>query len=549
MPRGRRSNKRFSIDGEPLYPHLKLTTERFPRLLATRLIENDGAEYFGAFLNRTNVRILLDFLNRTFKLRSCEIEIDGSFNYPCTMHYKRRCLAPCVADLTDEEQYQEMVALVRLFLINDRPLFRSAVGKKIQTASESLEFETAAKWRDVLEKSEEFWSDERHAVWLDRASDTYSTRSTGTGLDIFLITQRGKRVLGERVFSFEGAEPTETAKALSDVIYQFYRFHAPKEIRVEIDLPTRAELQKALSSRFGRRVPIVRLKENIRKVSTERAIHRSSAELDLRRSIVTLEPRELGIRLKKDFRLRKTPERIFAIDASHISGTSTIAAMITWENGKLVESDYRLADGPGEPAAITNFLRSRFTGIDDEASLLLIDGGVSQLNAAAKAALPPNVALIGAVKPPGAHTAISHFLTPEGRVDYEMDLATHRFLHRLRDDIHEFANSVHRGVRDYANFYEMASIFPSLTESERRRVLAAVGSSSNAADANDDLLRSALGAQRIKAATADQTSFRAGKAKLVAPLVVPTRLQDPDGAADDLIPIETGSRTPVRRQR
>ena len=94
---------------------------------------------------------------------------------------------------------------MRLFLLNDRLLFRSMVGKKIAVASESLEFETAAKWRDVLEKVEEFWSDERHAVWLDGASDTYSVRPTENGLDIFLITQKGRRVLGERVFSFEGA--------------------------------------------------------------------------------------------------------------------------------------------------------------------------------------------------------------------------------------------------------------------------------------------------------------------------------------------------------
>lgn len=550
MPNPKRNKRRFSIGGEPLYPHLKLTAERFPRVLATRLIADDDAEYFGAFLNRTNVRILLDFLNRTFKLRSCEIDIDGSFNYPCTMHYKRRCIAPCVADLTDEEQYNEMVALVRLFLLNDRPLFRSVVGTKIESASESLEFEIAGKWRDILEKVEEFWADTRHSVWLDGTSDTYFVRPTETGLDIFLISQKGRRVLGERVFSFAGSTEADAAEALSDVIEQFYSFHAPKEVRVDIDVPLRADLQRLLSSRFGRRVPVVRLNEKNRKVSTELAVYRSSAELDVRRSIVRLGPRELCNLLKKDFRLRLVPKRIYAIDASHISGTSPVVAMIAWDDGKIVESSYWLADVAGEPAALTSFLRYRFTGKAGESSLLLIDGGVSQLNAAAKADLPARVAPIAAVKPPGEHSSISHFLMTKGRIDYNVDRDTHRFLHRLRDDAHDFANAVHRDVRDYANFYEMAAIFPSLTETERRRILTAAGSAANAAKASADILRATLGSDRAMPAIADQQNFSSGKKKTtVPPLVVPIRFQDPDGAAEDLIPIEATSRRPTRRRR
>lgn len=93
---------KFSIAGTLLYPHIKLTRERFPRVLGTRLPDDAEAEYFGAFLNRTNARMLIDFLVRTFRLRSCQIKIDGGFNYPCTEYYRRRCLAPCAADLCGE---------------------------------------------------------------------------------------------------------------------------------------------------------------------------------------------------------------------------------------------------------------------------------------------------------------------------------------------------------------------------------------------------------------------------------------------------------------
>lgn len=546
MPK-RRTN-RFSIENEPLYPHIKLTNEPFPRILATRLIAKDDAEYFGAFLNRTHVRILLDFLNRTFRLRSCEIEIDGSFNFPCTMHYKRRCLAPCVSDLVHTEQYQEMVGLVRLFLMNDRPLFRSVVATKIEKASEALEFEAAAKWRDILENVEKFWDDTRHGVWLEGTSDTYFARAAETVLDIFLISQKGRRVLGERVFTFDGADETNAADAISDVIDQFYRFHAPKEIRIAIELPLRLELQKDLSARFARRVPIVVLTEKNRKISTELAVYRSSAELDVQRSAIKLSNPELRNALKKDFALGRTPQKIFAVDASHISGTSTVVAMIGWQEGKIIESDYRLADVSGETAALTSFLTTRFEKMERKPMLLLIDGGTSQLTAALKADLPSIVSTVTAVKPPGQHSAVSHFLTIDGRIHYDPTRDTHRFLHRLRDNVHEFANAVHRDVRDYANFYEIASIFPSLTESERRRILNAAGSNFNASNASEEVLLNALGNDRAQIATADQIRFKKERVKTVPPLVVPTRLQDPDGAADDLIPIEATSRKPKRRR-
>jgi excinuclease ABC subunit C len=109
----------FDLEGRR-YPHMKLTSERFPRVLATRAIEDDDAEYFGAFLPKTAVRIMIDYLNRRFRLRSCDIDIDGTFTMPCTQYYRRRCVAPCVAKLCSPQRYAERVELVRFFLANDR---------------------------------------------------------------------------------------------------------------------------------------------------------------------------------------------------------------------------------------------------------------------------------------------------------------------------------------------------------------------------------------------------------------------------------------------
>src|SRR5436190_15544296 len=161
----------FDLEGRR-YPHLKITAEKFPRVLATRAIEDDDAEYFGAFLTRTAVRILIDFLNRRFRLRTCDIDIDGSFAMPCTQYYRHRCVAPCVAKLCSPEKYQERVGLVRSFLANDRRTFRSTIKHLIAANSDELAFEEAAVFRDILESVERHWKQARWQLWLDDAADT-----------------------------------------------------------------------------------------------------------------------------------------------------------------------------------------------------------------------------------------------------------------------------------------------------------------------------------------------------------------------------------------
>lgn len=534
---------KFSIGGKPLYPHLKLTRERFPRILATRIIADDDAEYFGAFLNRTSARMLLDFLNRTFRLRSCDIEIDGSFNYPCTMHYKRRCIAPCVRDLTDEEEYQEMVRLVRLFLLNDRHLFGSVVGEKVAEASDRLDFETAAKWRDILQAAEAYWADTRRSVWLDATSDSITHRVTEAGIDIILISQKGKRVLGERTFSFDGASEADIQEIVSEVIQQFYRFHVPKEIRTAISLLDRKELEKLLHERVGRKVKILSLTEKNRKVSTDLAVYRSSGELDVRRSVVRSSPSVLMQSLKSEFKLVRKPKRITAIDVSHISGTDQVAAAVSWADGSLDPggSQYWLSDATSELGSVKRFVErvgsSRNSGVPE---MLLIDGGPAQLTAAMSADVPENISIISAVKPAGEHESVSHFLAPKNiRVEFDITSESHRLLQRLRDEAHDYANAVHRDNRDYANYYLMAEMLPSLTETERRSLLTAFGSIAKVSLATASELRAVLATDRVEPAINDLKNYQAGKNPKVRPFVVPTRLQDEYGNAEDLRPIES----------
>ena len=535
---------RFSIEGKPLYPHLKLTSERFPRVLATRLIEEDGAEYFGAFLNRTSARILLNFVNKTFRLRSCEIPIDGSFNYPCTMYYKRRCVAPCVMELCDETQYDEIVRLVRLFMRNDRETLRELVRLEIDAAAAALDFEAASKLRDVLAEIEDYWENTRVAPWTENTSDSFEVRHSPAGVDIFLVSQRARRVLGERVFSFPGADAAVVGEVLGEVIEQFYHFHAPKEIRVSIDFERRREVRRSLSEKFGRRVPIALITDKNRKVSTDVAVFKSTTELDLSRAVVRPTADELLKEIGEIFGIRKLPRRVSAVDVSHISGTDQAAAAVAWEDGNSVPdaAEYLLSENTSEPAVMAELIALRYADPSIR-ELVLIDGGAAQINAAA-AALPKSskVTLIGAVKPPGEHSEVSHFLTADGQsIDFDPTSPAMNLLQRLRDEAHEFANAVHRETRDYAHFYEMVNIVPSLTESERKTLLQRFGSSKRVAEASDVELTKVLGDKRGAIAASDIEVYRTGARQRIKPLVVPIRFQDENGAAEDLRPISSSS--------
>ncbi len=128
----------ISLVEQKLYPHLKITREEFPRLLVTRKIETDEADYFGAFLPETGVRFLLDFLNRAFRLRNCTIPIDGNFPVPCTQFYEKQCVAPCVKNICDKPAYVEFAQLVRLFLEDKEGNLEKLLNQKIESAAENL---------------------------------------------------------------------------------------------------------------------------------------------------------------------------------------------------------------------------------------------------------------------------------------------------------------------------------------------------------------------------------------------------------------------------
>ncbi|MEO7538815.1 MAG: hypothetical protein ABIV21_02225, partial [Pyrinomonadaceae bacterium] len=313
-------------DGADLYPHLKITSELFPRVLATRRIEDDGAEYYGAFLTKTAARILIDFVNRTFRLRSCDIYIAGTFAVPCTQYYLKRCIAPCVADLCTPAEYSAMVDLVRMFLGNRRGDLKAAIKQRMVQSSDGLDFEQAVHWRDMLSDIEDYWKNPRLNVWLDDAVDTYDADETIAGSFIYLVTQRSRNVLGRKVFRLPPGGGLSPDEALGRIIGSFYQYHLPREIRVSMDFEGRNALADTLSNMFGRPARIVLTPPDRQRITAVRALQNAWSENELEFAKSKSTARQISGELKRSFGLSALPARVEAFDVAHISGKFFVAA-------------------------------------------------------------------------------------------------------------------------------------------------------------------------------------------------------------------------------
>ena len=536
------SNIRDALSEQRFYPYLKITNEKFPRLLVTRKIESDEAAYFGAFLPETGVRFFINFLNKLFKLRTCTIDLDDKFNVPCPQFYAKRCLAPCVKNLCGEKDYLESVELLRLLLERRNGILTEKILDKIEKYAADFDFETAAEWRDKLTALEDFWKKNEWILWLDKATDNWEIERRDGKIYVFLVTMRGRKNMGKRAFVFENQFTDE--EMFDEILPDFYRFHAPLEIRISNDFPNRKQLADELSKRENRKIKITLTNEKNQKVTIDRAVERNKHEFDLQNLKMTVSVKDLQKQIKRIFNLKQIPRHIEAFDVAHISGTNPVGANAVWKNGKFAPDEYGFyfSGDSSELKTLENSISARFSKGENAPDLLLIDGGVSQLNAALKALENHNdrkFSIVSAVKPPKKHGEISHFLTETAeKIAFEKDTDAFLFLQNLRDEAHTAANSVHRISRDFSHFYELAAVLPNVEEKMRRRLLQKSGSINNLKSIDSESLKSDFDLQTAETIWKDLDNFRRNGAQKITPPIVPIRYDDPNGDAQHLQPLQ-----------
>ncbi|HLL73055.1 MAG TPA: excinuclease ABC subunit UvrC [Pyrinomonadaceae bacterium] len=593
----------IALKDDKQYPHLKLTiNEPFPRIMITRKIQRDGALYFGPFLPASLARRTIDLINRTFQLRTCDIEIDGKLPRPCLEYHIKRCLGPCVRGLCTPDEYAESVRDVRLFLEGkDRELADEYAGR-MERASEEMRYELAAKYRDLRKVVLAVSETQKMATSPERDVDIFGYYREAQRLALQLFTMREGKIVGRREFFWEDLQPDDEfdpSAFLSEVLTQYYSTdYVPREIHVPVDFEDRELLEKALSERRGRRVRIYDPQRGEKRDMI--ALVEKNAQIAFEQRFRVLKPDMERVleELQETLELPRFPARIESFDISNISGAENVAAMVVCENGKMNRAEGRrfkikTVEGSNDVASMREAVARRYRRQLEEDNplpdLVMIDGGKGQLNAAADAMRELDleaVPMIGVVKPPRRHNEVSHLLV-KGREHEPVYLDSHspvlRLIQMIRDETHRAAVTYHRKRREIRDFTSELTEIPGIGDKRKNRLLRNFGSIARIAQAAPAELAPFVGkqaAEEIAAHFARQRALAGGggngaadaQANLNAagaaatatdasssaidtdgademPLEVETRLDDPEGDAEDLQPIRSVDHRGEVRQR
>ena len=445
------------------YPFLKITyDEKFPRLLITRRPENKAAEQaiYGAFLPIGMARRMLDLLARTFRLRPCELNIQGDFDAPCPEYFLHRCLAPCVEQICDRANYLESVEIVNFILLNQSDLALEKINRKINLAAEALDYERAADWRDTRRLIEEIISNAKWQIYASAMNDVIVLSREGNFTRIHLTTLRRGKSVGK--LNFLTDNPNSAEQIIADFVANFYRFYAPKQIFVTSDFPARKSLEDKLSADFGRKIKILAHLPDKLPPSVVKTQNLAPHSFNYKKGQSIAGKAELLEEIKRIFGMRKLPRRIECFDVAHLAGKEIVAARIIAVNAVLQRDDGLVweFENRSETAALAAAVGERLRLLpakNDLPDLLIVDGAKPQINAVHKVLEEfdlPDLNVIGAVKPPKAHNQISHFITlKNARIEFDRRSKAMNFLQSLRDASHTLANETHRELHSLVQIF------------------------------------------------------------------------------------------------
>ncbi len=455
----KRLRPRFNVmlRDDKTYPYIKLTTgEAWPRVEFTRRVQDDGHSYFGPFMGQHMARRLMDLARTHLQVRTCQIEIDGRLPRPCLYYHMKACLGPCVEGLTTAEDYAAAVEDARLFLSGRHRELSGRLESSMWRASEREDFELAARYRDLTAVVRRL--DERQDVELPGRgdADVFAVHGDGENATVCVLPYRDGKLVDKREYHFEGVGDVSGSELLVSFAAQFYETNpaVPGVVETAQGLdPEDAHLLGAYLSTSGAvrsRSPPARTPG-----STGRAGPRQRA-VGLRAEL----PRGAdpgpapGASARRGARPAGPVRRVECFDISHSGGQHTTASCVVWQGGRMDRRQYRSfnirdVEGVDDFAAIAEAVTRRYRRLRDEGrelpGLVVIDGGVGQLNAATAALDALGVAV--AVAALAKREELIWFPWSADPLRLDRSDPAHLVLRRVRDEAHRFAVSRHRGRR------------------------------------------------------------------------------------------------------
>jgi excinuclease ABC subunit C len=449
------------------YPYIKFTAaEKYPRVYFTRRIKKDGSLYFGPYFPSSLARRILHFVHKRFMVPSCTVDLTRAHPRPCLQYYIKRCLGPCVPGLTTDDRYAEAARDVRLFLEGRRHDLIKSLEERMGAAAEKELFEQAAAYRDLLRTLEDI--EERQRIAAAQGDDTdvlaYYAEPPLVAANLFHL--RGGRVVDRREFYWEELEEFEPQEFVPSLLKQLYleAEYLPKAIHVPIDFEDRDLLEETLTERAGHKVEIFTPQRGSKRAFLDLVENNAKHSFEQRFRVLKPSSKAIGEALQNALNLAEEPKRIESFDISHIQGTDTVASMVVWENGRMKKSDYRKFivrgedGGNGKLPRLNDDFRSmretvtrRYRRLQEEKKdlpgLILIDGGMGQLHAAAQAL--ESLQIIN--QPLASIAKKEEILYVLGQEDEPIVLERHspvlHLIQQIRDETHRFAVTFHRQRR------------------------------------------------------------------------------------------------------
>ncbi len=503
----KRLRPRFNVmlRDDKTYPYLKLTTgEAWPRVELTRRVRDDGHAYFGPFMGQRMARRLMDLSRTHFQVRTCQIEIDGRLPRPCLYYHMRACLGPCVDGLTTPEAYAEVVEELRLFLDGKHRQLVPRLERSMWRASENEDFEMAARYRDLLAVVKRLG--ERQDVERPGRgdADAMAVWSDGEHASVCVLPYRAGRLVDKREFHFEAVGEVALSDLLVTFAAQYYEANpaVPRRVEtaIELDPDDRSLLEAFLRHTVGRVVVVANPVRGPRARRVELAMKNARAAFDLRFRAPRSQAQHLSRRLGEALGLPGPVSHIECFDISHSSGKDTTASCVVWQDGRMNKRQYRSfhireVAGVDDFAAIAEAVGRRYRRLRDEQrpfpDLVLIDGGVGQLNSA-MAALDS----LGLDLPIAALAKREEELwLPAASEPLRMDRSdpAHLVLRETRDEAHRFAVSRHRARRSKKTLSSQLLSVPGVGPGRTRALLHRFGSVRGVQNATVEELQRALG--------------------------------------------------------
>lgn len=480
------------LKDDKTYPFIKITNEKYPRLLITRKVLKDKATYFGPYPDVKAANETKKLLDKLYPLRKCKVLP----NRVCLYYHLGQCLAPCIQEIP-KETYTEMVEEIKRFLNGGYQEVKQEIEEKMEQASVNLEFEKAAEFRDQINSIVTTMEQQKmtSADFVDRDVFGYAVDKGWMCVQVFFVRQ-GKLIERDvSLFPFYN-EPEEDFLAFIGQFYQKNHHFIPKEILIPKD--SDAKSVEALVT-----ANVLQPKRGQKKELVELANKNAAVSLSEKFSLIEKKEERTYGAVKKlgDAMNIPLPSRIEAFDNSNTMGVDPVSAMVVFLDGQPARNEYRkykikTVVGPDDYASMREVIYRRYARVLKEdlplPDLVVIDGGKGQVDAAREVLenqLGLDIPIAGLAKDNKHRTSELLFGPELQTIPLKRNSQEFFLLQRIQDEVHRFAITFHRQLRNKNSFASKLDGIDGLGPTRKKNLLKAFKSMKNIQEASIEELK------------------------------------------------------------